>query len=137
MSDKHHAEMVFFMRITGKGNAVPWTGDDHAALARWIRKYTQEHYIYGVVHVGEAWVRFAETGPGDHTLKQVIDGEMRVSELRPEDRKEALTVTAQTRDGYVHTWIDEIVRVAGTNAVSLGKCHESGDFRGRFGKLFG
>jgi hypothetical protein len=70
--------------------------------------------------VGEAWVRYAETGPSDHTLKQVIDGEIRVSELRPEDRREALTVTAHTRDGYAHTWIEETRRVGG--GIEFGEC---------------
>lgn len=136
VSDKHHAEMLFFMPLNGQGHAVPWVGDDRDALAKWMRRHIREHYIYGIVHVGEVWVRFAETGPNDHVLKQVIAGEIRVSELRPEDRREALSVTAQTRDGYSHNWIDEMLRIGGSDAVILGECREFDDLEGRFGNLF-
>lgn len=72
--------------------------------------------------------------PNDHILKQVIAGEIRVSELRPEDRQEVLMVSAQSRDGWATSWVDEIVRIAGK--VSLGGCQEIRDFQGRFGRLF-
>ena len=45
-------------------------------------------------------------------------------------------VTAQSRDGYSHAWIDEIIRL-GDGGIALGSCHEFDDFTGRFGKLFG
>lgn len=137
VADKNHGEMVFFMPLSGQGHVMPWVGDDRDAQNKWMRRYIRENYIYGVVHVGEVWARFAETGPKDHTLKQVIDGEIRVSELKPEDRKEALSVTAQSRDGYAHTWVDEILRMGGTGTIYLGLCREFDDFEGRFAKLFG
>lgn len=135
LKDKFHAEMLFFLPLNGRGHIVQWTGKDRDAMAIWVRKHIHEHYIYGMVHICEAWVRFAD-GPKDHTLNQVIDGEIRVSELKPEDRAEALTVVAQSRDGYAHNWIDEIVRGKAKGALKLGKCSEFGDFDGRFGNLF-
>lgn len=137
VSQGYHSEMVFFMPLSGQGEAVPWVGDDREAQAKWMRRHIKDHYAYGVVHVCEGWARFAETGPNDHTLKQVIAGEIRVSELDPDDRREVLTVTVQTRDGYSHTWMDEMVRAAGSDVVCLGACHDYDDFEGRFGKLFG
>ena len=74
--------------------------------------------------------------PGDHTLKQIMDGEIKVSELRPEHRKEALMVSAQSRDVWATSWVDEILR-DGAGKLSLGACRVFDDFKGRFGKEFG
>ena len=136
LKDKYHSELFFFMPLNGEGHIVQWTGKERDAAADWVQKHSREHYVYGVVHVCECWVRFAD-GPNDHTLRQIADGEMRVSELRPEDRKEALSVVAQSRDGYAHNWLDEIVRDKPKGTPRLGKCREfSGGFEGRFGNLF-
>jgi hypothetical protein len=136
VKDKFHSEMFFFMPLDGKGHIVLWRGDDRNRQAKWLRQHIAEHYSYGVVHICEAWVRLA-SGPNDHVLNQVIDGEMRVSELRPEDRIEAITVTAQSRDGYSHAWMDEVICNKALGIVVLGRSQECDDFEGRFGKLFG
>jgi len=65
-----------------------------------------------------------------------MDGEVKVSELKPEHRGEALVVTAQSRDGWATSWIDEMLRDA-AGRPSFGKCMEVSDFRGRFGRVFG
>ena len=137
LKDKFHAEMFFFIPLDGNGHIVQWTGGDNRdATAKWVREHIREHYIYGVVHVCECWARLAD-GPHDHVLDQIIDGEIRVSELRPEDRVEALSVSAQSRDGYSNNWIDEIIRGKAKGAMTLGKCTSFSDFDGRFGRLFG
>jgi hypothetical protein len=71
----------------------------------------------------------------DPTFRRVMAGEMRVSELKPDERQEVLMVSAQSRDGWTISWSDEILRVDGKPL--FGACHEVTDFRGRFGKLFG
>jgi hypothetical protein len=135
LRDGFHAEMFFFLPLNGRGHIVQHAGKDRDATAKWVKDHIREHYVYGLVHICEAWVRFA-SGKTDHILDQVIDGEIRVSELRPEDRSEALTVVAQSRDGYSHNWIDEIIRTK-KKVLKFGACQEFGDFEGRFGSLFG
>jgi hypothetical protein len=62
-------------------------------------------------------------------------GEIKVSELRPEDRQEVLSIVAQSRDGYQHSWVHDIVRKG--EVVALGECRETEEIKGRFGELFG
>lgn len=135
LRDGNHSEMLFFMPSDGKGELALWGNPNRDLQAQWIRRHITENYSYGVIHVVEAWAHFAPT-PGDHTLKQVIAGEIRVSELRPEDRTEVLMVSAQSRDGWAISWTDQINRDA-AGKLSLGGCQEIKDFEGRFGKLFG
>lgn len=135
LRDGNHTEMVFFMPLNGKGHVALWSNPDRDLQASWIRRRIAERYVFGVAHVVEAWVHLAPT-PNDHTLKQVMAGEIKVSELRPEDRQEVLIVSAQSRDGWAISWVDEIAR--GTDGkLSLGRCHTVKDVQGRFGKLFG
>ncbi len=138
LEDKTHAEMLFFMTLEGKGTliTIQSTGEDRDEIAKWVRDYIGKNYIFGVVHVCESWVRFAES-PNDHTFKQIMAGEMKVSEMKPEHRTEALSVSAQSRDGYSMNWIDEMMRHKKKGSLKLGKCHQYSGFEGRFGKLFG
>ena len=134
LRDGNHSEMFFFMPLSGDGHIVLWRGDDRDLEAGWLRRHITEHYVYGMIHIVEAWMRMA-TGPGDHILKQIMAGEIKVSELQPEHRQEGLMTSAQSRDGWAVSWIDEILRVGGKPL--LGTCTEFADFRGRFGKVFG
>jgi hypothetical protein len=135
LQDKTHAEMLFFMPLDGNGRLVLCQGEDRDAMAEWVRGYINKHYTFGLVHVCEAWGRFAEN-PKDHTLIQLEAGEMKVSDLKPEHRKEVLSVSAQARDGFAMYWLDEMIRDK-KGALKLGKCHKFTDLEGRFGKLFG
>ena len=136
LKDKNHGEMFFFLPLNGQGHLVLWQKADRDRQAEWVRKHINEHYSYGVIHICEAWAHFAKQ-PNEHTLKQLQAGEMKVSELRPEDRTEVLMVSAQSRDGYAHSWSDEILRNKASGSLWLGGCRECEDFAGRFGKLFG
>jgi hypothetical protein len=133
--DGHHSEMLFFMPLDGSGHIVLWRNNDRDLEADWLSRHIKGCCAYGVVHVVEAWARFA-AGPNDPTLRQIMGGEIRVSELKPEHRAEALMVSAQSRDGWANCWVDEIVRDA-DGGPSLGSCRQFLDFTGRFGKLFG
>jgi hypothetical protein len=135
LRDGRHVEMLFFMPLDGNGHVVLWRSDDRDIEADWLRRHVREHYAYGIVRVVEAWARFA-AGPSDHTLRQIVDGEIKVSELRPGDRKEVLMVSAQSRDGWANSWNDEILRGQGGKPI-FGACLEVSDFRGRFGSVFG
>ena len=138
LEDKTHAEMMFFMPLDGKGTLVTIQGKatERDEMAQWVRDYIAQHYIFGVVHVCESWVKFADS-PNDHTVKQIKAGEIKVSELKPEHRTEALSVSAQSRDGFSVNWIDEMVRHKKKGSLKLGQCHQFSGFEGRFGKLFG
>lgn len=138
LEDMTHAEMMFFMPLDGKGTliTIQSTPNDRDELAQWVRDYISKNYIYGIVHVCESWVKFAD-GPNDHTIKQIQAGEIKVSELKPEHRTEALSVSAQSRDGFSINWIDEMIRHKKKGSLKLGECHQFSGFEGRFGKLFG
>ena len=103
--------------------------------AEWLRQHITKHYIYGVIHVVEAWMHMAAK-PGDHTIRQIMGGEIKVSELKPEDRQEVLMVSAQSRDGWAVSWVDQISRNE-AGRISMDATVEFTDFRGRFGQLFG
>ena len=135
LRDGRHAEMLFFMPLDGNGHIVLWKSGDRDLEAEWLRRHVAESYALGVVHIFEAWMRVAD-GPDDHIMRQVMDGEIKVSQLKPADRKEALMVSAQSRDGWANSWVDEILR-DGAGRLSLGRCMEFDDFRGRFGEVFG
>ena len=138
LDDGYHAEMLFFMPLDGKGTLVLVEGKDRDAMAQWVRDYINKHYTFGLVHVCESWVRFAD-GPNDHTFKQIQAGEMKVSDMKAEHRKEALSVSALARDGFSFNWVDEMIRGGDKSmgTLKLGKCHQFQDSEGRFGKLFG
>jgi len=138
VKDGYHAEMIFFMVQDGSGVIVLPHDNDRDRVAQYLRDRINRDYVYGVLHICESWIRWAD-GPKDHILTQVIGGEIRVSELKPEHRKEALTVVAQSRDGYAVNWIDEIERAKdnGKETIQFGRSEQHTGFEGRFGKLFG
>ena len=136
LRDKTHAEMFFCLDLKGQGHIVLWQEKDRNLQANWIRQHINDHYLYGIVHVCEAWAHFAKQ-PNEHTQKQLEAGEMRVSQLRPEHRSDVLTVLAQSRDGYSHSWVDEVLKNKADGSLWLGEYKECDDLEGRFGKLFG
>lgn len=135
VQDGTHAELFFLLSLDGSGELVHWQENDREGEAEWLRGYISERYTFGVIHVVECWMRLAPK-PDDHILKQVMAGEIKVSELNPEHRTETLMVSSQSRDGHSHSWLDEIIR-QGDGRIVLGLCHEINEFAGRFGKLFG
>ena len=138
LEDGYHAEMMFFMPLEGKGTLVfaEGEGNDRDAMALRVRDYIAKNNIFGFVHVCEFWVKFADS-PNDPTVKQIVAEEIKVSQLKPEHRTEALSVSAQSRDCFSVNWVDEMVRHKKKGTLKLGKCHQFNDIKGRFGKLFG
>ena len=85
-------------------------------------------------HIVEAWV-YIPKKPDDHTMKQILDGEIAVSELKSGDKAEALIVRYECRAGNQRMWVSQILRTK--DGVALGDALEMGDeVRGRFGTLF-
>lgn len=131
-----HVELFFLYRQDGQcamGNPPPKIDRDQ--FTRVLRQTIQMNEIYGVVHIVEAWV-FIPKRPGDHTMKQILAGEIAVSDLKKGDKTEALVVRYECKDGTQRMWISPIVRPK-TGGVALGDALVTGDeVSGRFGSLF-
>lgn len=135
LKDKTHVELFFLVRPDGAaGMGAPPPDMDRDQVAGMLKESIREHGIYGLVHILEAWMYFPRQ-PGDHTFQQVLQGEIRVSELRPEDRKEAVIVHCQSREGANTMWMSRIIRLG--QDVALADAIEWRDPPGgRFGRLF-
>jgi hypothetical protein len=133
LHDKTHAEMMFLFEPSGDCLLLLVQGDRDQFVAN-LRRFINERPIIGIVHVCEAWMHFG--GRGDHVTKQILLGEMGVSDLRPEDRNEALYVSIQPRDGQGTSWVNPILRDIKTGDVSLGEGFTIDGIGGRFGRLF-
>lgn len=135
LKDKYHQEMFFFVTNDGRAFVMPAPKDlDRDQTAEKLRHTIREHNIYGLVHICESWTYFRQK-PGDHTLKQIMAGEIKVSELRPNDRDEALVVMMESREGAHFMWITPIFRAG--DRITLGESMSFADrMDGRFAGLF-
>lgn len=119
LRDGHHAEMFFFVTDDGTVEVMPAPANmDRDQTVEMLKRKVQENNAYGFVHIAESWGYFRRK-PGDHTMRQIAEGEIKVSELRPEDRDEVLVVTMESREGAHFMWITPILRDG--DQVSLGK----------------
>ena len=105
------------------GNPPPKIDRDQ--FTQVLRQTIQMNDIYGVVHILEAWV-FIPKRPNDHTMKQILAGEMAVSDLKKGDKTEALVVRYECRDGAQRMWISPIIRPK-AGGVALGDALEMGE----------
>jgi hypothetical protein len=132
--DGIHAELVFVFKDDGDCVISLVIGDRDEFVGK-IKRMIQQGNVVGIVHIAEAWMRIS--GHDDHITKQVLRGEIGVSDLLPEHRSEALMVMIQSRDRQSKTYVDPIQRDA-NGKPSLGKDgFEMSEIGGRFGKLFG
>ena len=117
--DKTHGSMIFLFADTGIAgvNLVP-PNVPQEGVADGIRNAVAEHKLYAAIHISEAWAYFGKSGK-DHTLHQLRDGEMNVSDLHDGDKTEALMLRMESRDGACITWLAEIVREG--DQVKLGR----------------
>jgi hypothetical protein len=136
LNDSTHGEMFFFWDANGQmGAAQPPPGIERTQLAAMLRAEVARLQVYGVVHIAEAWM-YLPKQKNDHTYKQVVQGEIAVSQLRPEDRTETLMVRMESRDGVSHLWLSPIVR--SDEGVTLLDVLEFDDpAKGGFGSFFG
>ena len=110
LRDKTHVHALFLFQDKGLAsvNAVP-PGTTPAALAAGMREAVQKYGLYAIVMTSEAWT-YVPRVPRDHTVLQILDGEMNVADLAEGDRTEALLVSIESREGAHQVWIDPIVR---------------------------
>ena len=136
MKDGSHIHLFFLFQKDGEGSIVPVNGKiDHNRLPEALKEKICRENIYGIVHVAEGWSYFSPD-PQDHTKKQLIHGEMRVSDLRDKDKTEVLLVIMQSRDDDYCCWLDPIIRNSKTGKVLLGQGVEVAESEGRFTNLF-
>jgi hypothetical protein len=134
LRDKHHAEMFFLVDGDGNTTFTPVADVDRDEMLARLKRRIRDGDIYGVVHIAESWSYFGQKRR-DHTLKQIAEGEIKVSELRPEDRDEVLIVMMESRDGAHFLWMTPILRDGAT--VTLGETLAFPEqSAGRFAGLF-
>ena len=123
LEDNTHAHILFLISKEHgvvSVNPLPPNVTDKQILTG-VRQAIKEHNLYAVITIAEAWTYFP-TSNKDHTLVQLMHNEMRVADLRDEDKVECLMVRTECRDGDGFVWITLIVR-GGENGdkVSLGE----------------
>jgi len=87
--------------------------------------------VLACVTVAEAWLRAG--GFDDHTMKQLLHGEMRISDLNENDRTEALVVTAVMRDGFSVLITNAVDRSSGRAELKEACLVEAGPEDGGIG----
>jgi len=118
LADKTHAHLIFSFKDEGPVGISPVPPKtDHAQIYEAIKRAIKDNDLYGVIHVGECWAYFPRH-KRDHTVAQIMDGEIKVSELKDEDKSEVLYLRMENRDGGCVVYLDEILRNGGN--VTLG-----------------
>lgn len=123
--DGTHGNMLFsFNKEKGliSVNLVP-PNTDHALLNESIMNAVHEYNLYAVVFIGETWMYAVKEK--DHTAFQLLDGEMKVSDLNDEDKKEALMMRMENGDGDCLIYLHEIVRDENGHALKEGEIIKS------------
>ena len=128
-----HAELYFLFTGDGQGTLIQVPpGMTREIFQVNLHGTMRKLNCYGVIQIAEAWA-YLPPKPNDHTFRQVLEGEMKVSELKEEDKTEALMIRYQSLEDQC-IWINPILR-KGTG-VSLGETVEiKGEALGRFGSL--
>ena len=117
--DKTHGQILFLFSDAGLASVNPVPANTAAdALTAGVRQAVQEYSLYGVIMIAEAWTYLPKRA-GDHTVVQIMHGEMNVADLKDADRTEALMLRMESRDGGHLTRIDPIVRTG--DDVKLGE----------------
>lgn len=110
IQDGTHGSMLFcFDKENGlvSVNPIPPKTDQHQ-LNNGVMHAINDYNLYGAVFIGEVWMYLAKDK--DHTVFQLLDGEMNVSDLNDEDKKEALMIRMENQEGGCVIYLDEIKR---------------------------
>lgn len=135
LKDGSHVELYFLFTRDGQGTLIQIPkGMDRETFMANLKATMLKMGSYGVIQIAEVWT-YLPPRPNDHTFKQVLAGEIKVSELKPEDKTEALLVRYQSSDGDQCVWVNVIQRKAsGVFLAEAIELHDKAD--GRFGSLF-
>ena len=118
--DGTHAQILFLFSDDGLAsmNPIPPKTESKQLLAG-ITQAVQEHGLFGVITVAEAWTYFPRN-PKDHVAVQLMHNEMGVGDLMDGHKTEALMIRMESRDGDSLTWIDPIIRDGDNVALGNG-----------------
>ena len=123
LKDLGHAHILFLFKDEGPVSITPVPPKtDHAQITQAVRQAVRESGLYGAIHVGEAWTYF-QKDKKDHTAFQLLDGEMRVSDLKDGDRTECLYLRMESRDGDCVIYIDRIEDPTPASRIGDAECH--------------
>lgn len=110
MQDKTHVQILFLFSDDGLASVNPVPANTpNDRLVAGVRQAVLENGLYGVIMIAEAWTYLPKRA-GDHTAVQIMHGEMRVADLKDDDRTEALMLRMESRDGGHLTWLEPILR---------------------------
>lgn len=119
LADKTHVHLLFLFSCDNgliSVNPLPPGVTDEQMLGG-VRQAVRQHDLYAVITIAETWTYFS-SGSRDHTLVQIMHNEMRVSDLRDEDKAECLMVRMECREGEGFAWINKIARAG--DDITLG-----------------
>ena len=130
-----HVELYFLFSQDGQGTLIQVPpGMAREAFMVNLKGTLRKLNSYGVIQIAEVWT-YLPPRPNDHTFRQVLEGEIKVSELKEGDRTEALLVRYQSSDGNQCAWVNVIQRKdSGVSLAEAIELHDKAD--GRFGSLF-
>ena len=130
-----HVEIYFLFTRDGQGTMIQIPpGMAREAFMANLQGTIKANNAYGVIQIGEVWA-YIPPRPNDHTYRQVLEGEIKVSELKEGDKTEALMIRYQSSVGEQCAWVNPIQRTGA--GVSLGDAIEiQGEALGRYGSLF-
>ena len=135
LKDGTYQERFFLFQKDGNVSVVEQEGLDRAQLAAALKQQARAEKVFGIVHIVIIRV-YIPRGPNDHTWIQLSSGEMRMSDLKHEDKTESLLVHYKCRDGTQRAWISPIVRPK-AGGVALGDALEMDETAERiFASLF-
>ena len=135
LKDGTHEELFFLFQENGKVSVVEQKGLTRDQFATALKQQARAEKVFGIVHVVIIRV-YIPRGPNDHTWIQLTSGEMRMSDLKHEDKTESILVHYKCRDGTQRAWISPIVRPK-AGGVALGDALEMDETaEGRFASLF-
>lgn len=130
-----HLEIVFIVGDDGTLQPQPIGPPmPRASIAQALREQIPDSPVCGLIHIGEGWA-YIPKGKGDHTQKQLILGEMGVSDLNDEDKTEVLASGLLSRGGTCRMLLEEIVRTV-DHAPSLGRTILNENARFPLGNVF-
>ena len=135
LKDGTHQERFFIFQKDGNASVIGQEGLDRAQFAAALKHHARAEKVFGIVHV--VIIRaYIPRRPNDHTWIQLTSGEMRMSDLKHEDKTESLLVHYKCRDGTQRAWISPIVRPK-DGGVALGDALEMDETTERmFASLF-
>ena len=118
--DKTHTQLLFLFNNEGLASMNPiHPMTEPEQLLTGVRQAVQEHGLYGVITVVEAWVYMPQQ-ERDHILIQLRHNEMQVADLRDEHKTEALIIVLQSKDGEHVTWLHPIITTDGDTKLGTG-----------------